>query len=170
MKKSPFRFLLDRILKKYLSSKNLKGKIILDVGSSKNPYRKFFKGSVYLSMDIERGKNINIISDVRFLPFKDCVFDMILCFNVLEHVYEYKNAVLEMERVLKNNGEILIALPFLFPLHDIPYDYYRFTKYQIKKLFKSLKMKPIVKAISLVGIKFLEERFPIYYFVIVRKH
>jgi hypothetical protein len=42
-----------------------------------------------------------------------------------------------MRRVLKPEGRIVVSVPFLFPIHDAPGDYWRFTKYGLRYLFRS---------------------------------
>jgi hypothetical protein len=41
-----------------------------------------------------------------------------------------------MRRVLKPDGRIIVSVPFLFPVHDAPHDYWRFTKYALEYLFR----------------------------------
>lgn len=51
------------------------------------------------------------VDDCSNLPFKDNFFDLITCFEVLEHIYNPKKAVLEMKRCLKKEGELIILIP-----------------------------------------------------------
>ena len=62
---------------------------------------------------------------------------MVLCLSVLEHLEEPARAVKEMHRVLKPEGKILVSVPFMFPIHDAPGDYWRFTKFGLKYLFSN---------------------------------
>lgn len=50
--------------------------------------------------------------NVTSLSFKDESFDFILSFDVLEHVPDYRAALAELSRVLKQNGLIFISVPF----------------------------------------------------------
>jgi ubiquinone/menaquinone biosynthesis C-methylase UbiE len=77
-----------------------------------------------------------VVGSVYELPFEDGEFDMVLCMVVMEHLEDPKQAILEMKRVLKPHGKILVSVPFMFPMHDTPGDYWRFTKYGLKLLFK----------------------------------
>ena len=70
--------------------------------------------------------------------------DSIVCVSVLEHIYEIKKAIIEIERVLKPGGNLLITTPFLFPYHD-NVDYYRFSKDFYLNCFTSIKLKNITK-------------------------
>jgi len=56
--------------------------------------------------------NINfVIADAQHLPFRNDVFQKILCFEVIEHVEEDKIAFSEMGRVLCTQGASLITTP-----------------------------------------------------------
>jgi SAM-dependent methyltransferase len=61
-------------------------------------------------------------------------FDMILCLYVLEHVYELEDAVRGIHRALKPGGTAVIAVPHLYPYHDEPHDYWRFTEHSLRRL------------------------------------
>ncbi len=63
-------------------------------------------------------------------------YDVILCLNVLEHVFETEKALQNLYRALKRAGTIYIAVPVLFPLHDEPHDYWRFTEHSLRRLLK----------------------------------
>ncbi|MCK5044577.1 methyltransferase domain-containing protein [Candidatus Parcubacteria bacterium] len=71
-----------------------------------------------------------VFEDLRNMPFKDNHFDCITCVSTLEHVgmdntpymndlkykeenvFDFTKAILELKRVLKNNGKVLITVPF----------------------------------------------------------
>ena len=47
----------------------------------------------------------------EFLPFADETFDLVTCSEVLEHIRNPKNALMEMRRVLKPGGLLLLSTP-----------------------------------------------------------
>ncbi len=49
------------------------------------------------------------------LPFGDKVFDKIVCSEVLEHVLDDEQAVRELHRVLKDDGELAVSVPSHLP-------------------------------------------------------
>jgi len=51
-----------------------------------------------------------IIGDAHKLPFKTRSFDLILCTETLEHLTDPRQALLEMKRVLKKNGQAIISM------------------------------------------------------------
>jgi ubiquinone/menaquinone biosynthesis C-methylase UbiE len=55
------------------------------------------------------------VGNALSLPFPDASFDKIICSEVLEHIPDYKQAVSEIERVLKPGGTLAISVPRFFP-------------------------------------------------------
>lgn len=133
MNKIPTK-ILQEFIKKYSSN----GKT-LDIGCGKGLYRKYFPNSI--GIDIKKTPAVDFVIDAHNLSiFQDEEFDNILCVEVLEHLYSTERAISEMYRVLKKNGILILTTRFIFPLHDIPIDYYRFTKYGLKHLLKDFKI------------------------------
>lgn len=67
------------------------------------------------------------VCSVEDLPMEDCKYDVIISIQVLEHLEKPEKALIEMARVLKNDGMIFLTTNFLYPRHGEPYDYFRFT-------------------------------------------
>ncbi len=120
---------LDDFIKKHSSSG-----LTLDLGCSNSPYSKYFPNRI--GLDVKEGKGVDVVGDAHNLPFEDNKFDVILCTEVLEHLHTPSKAISEMKRVLKPKGKLILTTRFIFPLHDIPNDYFRYTKYGLKHLFK----------------------------------
>jgi hypothetical protein len=49
--------------------------------------------------------------DVTRLSFPDGIFDLVLCFHVLEHVPDDRQAIRELRRVLHEDGQLLVHVP-----------------------------------------------------------
>jgi ubiquinone/menaquinone biosynthesis C-methylase UbiE len=54
------------------------------------------------------------IADINKLPFADASFDCIICSEVLEHIPDHKNAIKELDRILKPNGTLAVSVPRYF--------------------------------------------------------
>ena len=74
------------------------------------------------------GTRPDVYGDAGRLPFADGSFDCVLMLDVLEHVAAPEMALAEAARVLRPGGERLLTIPFAYPLHDLPYDFQRFTR------------------------------------------
>ena len=122
-------------LEKFLTEQKDTVALTLDLGCGTSaPYKKYFPNRV--GFDNEAGPNIDVVGDAHGLPFEDEKFDIILCTEVLEHLHSPEIAVSEMKRVLRPGGKLILTTRFIFPLHDVPNDYYRYTKYGLKYLFR----------------------------------
>ena len=126
----------------------------LDIGCGDQLYKELFPNSI--CVDIDGNRNPDVIADVHNMnQLWDNVFDCILCTEVLEHCYDPWRAADEMFRVLKPNGILLVSTRFVYPLHDTPQDYYRFTKYGLKHLFRNyhlLELREEAAPIETMGI------------------
>ena len=54
----------------------------------------------------------------------------------MEHIPEPYRCVAEIKRVLKPGGRLVIQIPFLYPIHDAPLDFHRWTIYGLEQLGK----------------------------------
>ena len=122
------------------AKKHAKGKLI-DIGCGRMPYRGELEPLVdsYTGVDHPSVSKLyksdikpDILADAKKLPFKDKEFNIALLFQVLEHVDSPREVIKEAARVLKPNGAIVISVPFLYPLHDMPHDWARYTSSALK--------------------------------------
>jgi SAM-dependent methyltransferase len=103
---------------------------VLDVGCGHMPYKNFLLASPsrvtnYIGLDLAGGPYCNrpdLTWDGNQLPLPDNAVNCALATEVLEHCPDPGNVLREMNRVLKPGGWVLITVPFLWPLHDVPYD------------------------------------------------
>lgn len=86
----------------------------------------------------------DVLADVTSLPFKDDTFDTILFLQVLEYVDDPRKAFSEISRVLRKDGKLILSVPFLYPIHDAPYDQARYTASYLKKILRACSMKIII--------------------------
>lgn len=95
---------------------------ILDVGcGTGSKSRRLIKdGNSLLGIDVsikQIDRALEVLSDVVVqdladgLAFKDGVFEVVYCSNVLEHLFGFRKVLLEAYRVLKTNGRILVEVP-----------------------------------------------------------
>lgn len=127
-----------------LFSKNIFNKKILEIGSGDISVDHFFDGSnIFIKSDINPSYGHKII-DVTKMNVKN-EYDIIICLNVIEHIFEYKKAIKNMYNALRENGMLFLCVPCFYPLHDEPNDYWRFTEYSLKKLFSDFSHVTIKK-------------------------
>lgn len=120
-------------LEKFIKGQASK-KYTLDLGCANSPYSQYFPHRV--GFDVVPGVGVDVLGDAHSLPFEDNKFDMVLCTEVLEHLHSPHVAIAEMNRVLKVGGMLILTTRFIFPLHDTPNDYFRYTKYGLQHLLR----------------------------------
>lgn len=75
------------------------------------------------------------------LPIGKEHFDNIFAFNILEHIYNHKQLIVECYRVLKKDGHIFIVVPFLVRIHADPNDFFRYSKSSLHNLLKEARFQ-----------------------------
>ncbi|MHB8828644.1 MAG: class I SAM-dependent methyltransferase [Syntrophales bacterium] len=99
-----------------------------------------FKGdNIIIESDIYFGPRTQIILDGHHIPFANDTFDLIVFQAVLEHVADPYMCVNEAYRVLKSDGLIFAATPFMQQVHMKQYDFTRFTHLGHRRLFRAFK-------------------------------
>ena len=81
----------------------------------------------FMALDRESYPGVSVVGDLASLPLLSNAVDGILCEMVLEHVQQAQAALGEFRRVLKPGGRMYVAIPFLWPYHASPHDYWRWT-------------------------------------------
>ncbi|MFX9054275.1 class I SAM-dependent methyltransferase, partial [Acinetobacter baumannii] len=70
------------------------------------------------------------------IPFNDNEFDFVIATEFLEHYYDTAHILTEIRRVLKPGGQLFFSVPYIYSLHEVPYDHHRFTPYALKTTFE----------------------------------
>lgn len=108
--------------------------VTVDIGCADQAIRHRLPKSVqYIGLDYYQtavewyGTRPDIFADARRLPIADELIDSVLMLHVLEHLDRPGQALSEVERILRPGGTALIEVPFMYPVHDAPLDYRRWT-------------------------------------------
>jgi SAM-dependent methyltransferase len=115
---------------------------VLDVGGrarSGLDRSQFFPGSEYVVFDVLPGGNVDVVGDAHELTrhFPPEHFDAILSCAVFEHLMMPWTVVTEMNRVLKPGGLVFVATHQTLGMHDLPWDFWRFSDTAWDALFNA---------------------------------
>lgn len=117
-----------------------KGKRVLEIGSGKQVKGREAYSAVHIFEDVAEFRQTDMnpefgheILDITAMDINR-EYDLILCLNVLEHVYDFQTAIQNLHRALKDGGRLVVAVPFAFPMHDEPHDYYRYTEFALRRM------------------------------------
>lgn len=94
-------------------------------------------------------ENVDIFGTAYNIPVDNESYDSVLCTAVLEHLEEPQDALLECKRILKPGGCALYTIPFIWHIHEEPRDFYRYSEYGIRYLFRKSGLNIVeLKALS----------------------
>jgi 2-polyprenyl-3-methyl-5-hydroxy-6-metoxy-1,4-benzoquinol methylase len=119
---------------------NLAGMNILDIGSGDSDlYKTLVSKNQMLRLDypmtnLRYMRLPDVFADASHMPIANNSIDVVLMFEVLEHVKSPADVCAEIARVLRHQGKLYLSVPFLYPIHDAPHDYQRFTIHGLRYL------------------------------------
>jgi SAM-dependent methyltransferase len=70
---------------------------------------------------LERNAELHekILGDIQAYPLEKCSFDIVICWDVLEHLQDPRRALENLLEACKPNGMVILAFPNLFSLKGI---------------------------------------------------
>lgn len=114
---------------------------VLDLGAGTQPFREevLARNCTYTAVDWPASfhkldRNIVLADLNQLLPLEARSFDTVLLLQVMEHLHSPALCLGECARVLKPDGAIMIMVPFMWRVHEEPYDFYRYTQFCLKRL------------------------------------
>ena len=143
---------------KLINTQSQKGKL-LDIGAGTGDFLVVAKKDGWETIGVEpseKAKAIAISKGVDFVEklsdIESNTFDVITMWHVLEHVPNLDDYLVELKRLLKPSGTIIIAVPNFksfdanyygkfWAAYDVPRHIWHFSKTAIDKLFSEKEMK-----------------------------
>ncbi len=116
-----------------------KGKL-LDIGCGNKPYLELLKPltSEYFGVDIIQSNSycVDLVCKANSIPLPDHSFDTIISTQTVEHVEDHQGLINEAYRIVKDGGYFIVSGPMYWPLHEEPYDFFRFTKHGFRYILE----------------------------------
>ena len=145
--------------------------LLLNIGSGIHRYTE-----TMVNLDVHPYKGVDVLADASTLPFPEGTFDGVLCEALLEHVREPQAVTREILRVLKVGGRAYITVPFIYPFHACPNDFYRWSESGTRELGKdaeiehlALRAGPasalVAQLVTFFAIVFSFGSVPLYHFL-----
>ncbi|MDL2207990.1 class I SAM-dependent methyltransferase [Parabacteroides sp. OttesenSCG-928-O15] len=131
-------------LKEIFDSYIRKGNRVLDIGCGNKPFENYIRGLTeeeskdsYIGCDLEQSseEKVDILCDATNIPLSTA-FDVVICTQLIEHVFDHQKVFEEAYRILNPGGFFIVSSNFLWETHEAPYDFYRFTRFAFQKLLE----------------------------------
>jgi SAM-dependent methyltransferase len=114
---------------------------VLDVGCSDQRIKAHLAQCVdYTGLDYYTtaikwyGTSPDVFGDAHHLPFRADQFQSVLLLDVLEHLESPQQCLEEIFRVLRPGGRFFLKVPCLYPIHDAPRDFTRWTTHGLQSI------------------------------------
>ncbi len=128
---------IERFLRSHMAELN---GTLLDIGAGYAPYRELLttppsRVDTYTTLDLPGNpyQPPDVLWNGVTMPFEDASVDCALATELFEHCPDPELVMREAHRVLKPSGFMLLTVPFLWPLHCVPGDEYRFTPFALER-------------------------------------
>ena len=114
---------------------------LLDIGCGTKPYQHLFYVDEYCGLEIDNeNSRKHTVADYFYdgitFPFDPATFDSALCNQVLEHVFNPDAFLSEIHRILRDDGKLILTVPFVWDEHEQPFDYARYSSFGLKALLE----------------------------------
>jgi len=116
--------------------------LVLDLACGRNPsYRRVLglEGNSQVKLvgvDQEIRVSPQVVADLQeSLPFRNNIADAVIISSFLYIVADPGQVLQETRRALKQNGLLLLTVPFVYPYNPEPTDYWRFSPEALHRLF-----------------------------------
>jgi len=123
---------LDRLCREYATDK-----LTLVVHSEDVDYKPYFPNAFAVTKRREKPADMYVDLYYRELStIESDSYEMIVCTGLLEHVPDPERLIDELHRILKKGGKLVISASAVFSFHECPNDFYHFTPFSFRLLFK----------------------------------
>jgi SAM-dependent methyltransferase len=77
------------------------------------------------------------------MDLPDNSVDAFICESMLEHVQQPQQVINEIRRVLRPGGKLLLVTPWMYPFHEAPGDYMRFSESALTSMLHGFHLSQV---------------------------
>src|SRR3954468_3412896 len=130
---------------------------VLEIGSkdygSTSSFRDFYRAPEYVGVDMEAGKNVDVVVDLTqgTGDLRRDHFALGICCSVLEHVRRPWIFAGHLTDVIRPGGALYMSVPWVWRYHAYPDDYFRFSWRGVMELFPAFTWSAICYSTNVPG-------------------
>jgi SAM-dependent methyltransferase len=115
---------------------------LIDIGCGAVPFYGYYRDFVSDVTTVDWSNSnytneyVEVSADLNSPPIPEIdneSFETAILSDVLEHIFETRKILEEINRILKREGILILNVPFYHPLHGSSHDYFRYTEYSLKR-------------------------------------
>jgi len=149
----------------------IKGKV-LDIGCGTKPYEAVYSVNQYIGLEYDtpenrKKKKADYFYDGKKFPFGDETFDSAVANQVFEHVFNPEEFLVEINRILKTKGILLLTVPFVWDEHEQPRDFARYTSFGLNALLEKSGFEIVEHRKSIDDVRVIFQLINAYIYKIV---
>ena len=116
-------------------------KVVVDLGSGTERI-----DSSVITVDLFDYPEVDVVCDLQALPFRNDSVDAFITTSVLEHLENVPELIRKTFNCTRAGGLAIHSFPFLYPFHEAPYDFVRYTHMGAASLFKEWTVRRLFNA------------------------
>lgn len=114
--------------------------LVLGAGDKVTDYPRWLPANEVITSDVHLQFRPDLVCDAHWIPFAESALGLVVAGQVLEHTIRPWRVAEEIERVVRPGGLVQVEVPFAFPLHAAPWDFFRFTLSGLRSLFRGSRL------------------------------
>lgn len=114
---------------------------LIDLGCGKVPLYGMYKDLVsdVVCVDwpnsLHDSAHTDVFADLNHpLDVEETGFDTAIASDVIEHLHTPEALFASAARLLRPQGKLLVGVPFLYWIHEMPHDFHRYTRFALEKM------------------------------------
>jgi SAM-dependent methyltransferase len=115
-------------IEKFAARATQPGKVAIDLGCGSQPYRSIFDSHKVIYRGADIGSGDIVIDKSGHVDIGTASADLVLSFQVLEHVRDVGQYLREAHRILRDDGRLILSTHGSWLYHPHPEDHRRWTR------------------------------------------
>lgn len=114
---------------------------LIDLGCGRVPLYGMYKDLVSDTVCVDwpnsmhEATHTDVFADLNLpLDVEENGFDTAIASDVIEHLHTPEALFASAARLLRPEGKLLVGVPFLYCIHEMPYDFHRYTRYALERM------------------------------------
>ena len=138
----------------YAAARYASGRLV-DIGCGSKPWGELFADRVEEHVGVDhaetiRGVRVDVVATAYEIPLADGIADTLLLSDVLEHLERPAETLHETYRLLADGVHAILTAPFIWPIHERPRDFFRYSPYGLRFLLEEAGFE-VVEIVPLAG-------------------